>query len=411
MTDSENKNIFFACYGGGHAAMMMPVIKRLSENNRINMTILALTTGYDYLTSHGIKCKSYSDFTNLISSKSWEKYGTEIIGDESSYTGMISYNESLAYHGINFYDLVEQYGEYEALSLYNEMTRQSFYPINFMIKLLSFLKPDLVIATNSPRSEKAAIVAARKLNIASICMVDLFALQEYQWIACNNYANKVFVLNEEVKNFLVIKGRNPDDILVTGNPAFDRILSIDALDKSRYLKKTKYTNDKINILYASQPEPAVHPFNDKMGDVNLPRSIENVLRYFVSDKENFRLVVRYHPSENIDFTESKNCILSPNTEDLHSMLHCMDLVIVTSSTVGLEASIANIPVISVDRSIFTSDAPYSQMGISIGLSHESMLPLTLNKYTELKINKAHSKNHCSATENVCQNILKIIKNA
>ena len=62
---------------------------------------------------------------------------------------------------------------------------------------------------------------AGKLNIPSVCIVDLFAVKEVAWVGEPGYADKVCVLSEFVKNTLMRAGRNDKDIIVTGNPAFE----------------------------------------------------------------------------------------------------------------------------------------------------------------------------------------------
>ena len=57
---------------------------------------------------------------------------------------------------INLADLHDRLGEAAARQLYEERGRWAFHPIGFMRRLMTKLKPDVVVATNSPRSEAAA---------------------------------------------------------------------------------------------------------------------------------------------------------------------------------------------------------------------------------------------------------------
>ncbi|MEM7998619.1 hypothetical protein Q4R43_19410, partial [Morganella morganii] len=130
---------------------------------------------------------------------------------------------------------------------------------------------------------------------------------------------------------------------------------------------------------ASQPEPEQHPFCDKKGNPGLPREIEIYLRNYIKNNKNKKLVLRYHPSENTIFNEQKNIFHSKKSDSLYTLLHAADLVIVTASTVGLEASLIGKNVLSIDTSIFTDDAPFSKMGISIGVKRISDLEYHINK--------------------------------
>ena len=69
-----------------------------------------------------------------------------------------------------------------------------------MRNLLKDLRPNFVISTNSPRSEKAAIDAARLENIKSVCLCDLLVIPESEWLKNNDFADFLFVIDDRVKN-------------------------------------------------------------------------------------------------------------------------------------------------------------------------------------------------------------------
>jgi hypothetical protein len=123
------------------------------------------------------------------------------------------------------------------------------------------------------------------------------------------------------------------------------------------------------ILWASQIEPERHPFADVSGDPKLPRLVEETLRKIVGNDKNLRLVIRYHPSENLYFKPASRVERSCVTESISTLLHAVDVVVVTASTVGLEAALAGRRVVSVDLSVFTQDTQYATMGISRGVKN------------------------------------------
>ncbi|MEY8212913.1 MAG: hypothetical protein RPR97_00380, partial [Colwellia sp.] len=291
-----------------------------------------------------------------------------------------------------------------AQARYSEKHRQAFYPINFMKAVIEYLKADLVVATNSPRSERAIIDAAGIFGCASICIVDMFALQEVEWIGRTGFSKKVCVLNDSVKEMFIKEGRNSADIIVTGNPAFDSLQDKDKLMQGGEIrKKFNLKPGQLAILYASQPEPAKHPFNERIGDESLPRRIEAVLRAEAGQHDKYKLIVRYHPSETIEFEAGKNILSSPKSENLHALLHAVDIVVVAASTVGLEASLIGKNVISVDDSIFTLDAPFSQMGISTGVDCPSQLPAALDSLVY-----KNTRESLSELEDSTSKIIKVV---
>lgn len=361
------KSVLFVAYGGGHVAMLAPIASALLEAKR-PFVFLALTTARATLDSLSIPSIGFRDLTGAMDMdvQAWGR----ILADELPDGGSVSFEESVSYLGLNFRELVQDVGEVEAWKRYRTFGRHSFLPVRTMEHAISMIKPDVVVTTNSPRVEQAAILAARRLSIPSICAVDLFALQEIQWIGKPNYADCICVLNEQVRDFFLDNGRQPEEVIVTGNPAFDALNDpIVEIEGYRLREKRGWNDGLINILWASQIEPESHPFSSLKGDPMLPRNVEQELRKFIASNSQYRLIVRYHPSENVSFEPDERVDFSPNIEPIEPLLHAVDIVVVTASTVGLQASIVGKPVFSIDQSIFTSDTLYSRMGISVGLDH------------------------------------------
>ncbi|MEY8212914.1 MAG: hypothetical protein RPR97_00385, partial [Colwellia sp.] len=97
-------HILFVCYGGGHAKMLVPVIKQLSLRSGLKLTVLALTTAATVMKENSIPYIGYKDLTHLVKG-GWYLYGNRLIGDDTP-NSTVSKEESLAYHGINYLDLI-----------------------------------------------------------------------------------------------------------------------------------------------------------------------------------------------------------------------------------------------------------------------------------------------------------------
>ena len=224
-----------------------------------------------------------------------------------------------------------------------------------------------MVATNSPRLERAAIEAAENFGVPAICMIDLFALQEIDWIGQPGYANKICVLSEKVMELFLAAGRSADEIVVTGNPAFDYLGGGDLPDKGRQLRELKgWGEDKV-VLWCLQTEPEVHPFNGQQGDPTLPLSIEAALKSCCSGNKGVRLYVRPYPNEDMSRRKQFDGVEYGTKDDLSALLSAVDLVVIMSSTVGLEAALMKKPVVSVNMSIFTDDMPFAQMSLAEGV--------------------------------------------
>lgn len=346
--------------------MLLPVAK-LAMAKGHDVRFLALTTAGRMAEEAGVPRLCFADLTAFAAAGAAE-YGAELARDLPA-DGPVPLAESAAYLGASFADLVAERGEEEARRLYAERGRHAFLPVGFFRRMLSAMRPDLLIATNSPRAEQAAILACGELGIPSLCAVDLFALQEVRWVGRPGYADRLCVLNDEVARMMMDHGRAAEEVAVTGNPAFDRLTGPEAeLLGTQYRRARGWSDDGIRtILWASQVEPEQHPFDGRPGNPELPRDVERELRSFIRNHPGYRLLVRYHPSERVDFEPEPGVEFSGRDEKLDAVLNAVDLVVVTASTVGLEAAIAGRPVISVDCSVFTADTPYARFGISVGV--------------------------------------------
>lgn len=356
--------ILFVAYGGGHVAALAPVALALRARG-VPFVFLALTTARAYLERLGIAAIGMADLPGAAE--------PEVLahGERLAATlppgGTVAHHETVAYLGLNYRDLCAAHGPQQAAERYAREGRQAFLPVPTMAAAIAALRPQLVVATNAPRAEQAAILAAGQAGVPALCLVDLFAAHEIKWCGQPGYGTRVCVLNEAVRDAFVAYGRAPEQVLVTGNPAFDRLRDPAAIAAGARLRQARGWDDGCRtVLWASQIESARHPFTGQEGDPTLPRRIEQELRRLVAADPGLRLVVRYHPSEREVFVAQDRVALSTAEDDLSSLLHAVDVVVVTASTVGLEAALAGRPVVSVDDSIYHADAPYSAMGIASG---------------------------------------------
>ena len=214
------KKVLFVCYGGGHVGILLPIAERLQEM-QIKIEFLALTTAINVLKTTEYKYYTFKDF---FKSKEVLYYGKKLLEGLESHK--MDDSDSISYLGQNFIELIDNHGISDADYIYKRDGRSSFFPLESISLILSELQPDLVISTNSPRSEKAAIFASRKLGIPSIAIGDLFMIRPLKWFSDNSFADKICVFNIESKKKLVDLGRNEASVIVTGNPAFDVLVKL-----------------------------------------------------------------------------------------------------------------------------------------------------------------------------------------
>lgn len=366
--------LLFVAYGGGHINALVPVAK-LARRAGHSVVVIALTTARRAAINAGLEPLSMSSLSPFAGEGA-ERYGRELAQAVSG--GPVGFEESAAYLGTSFAELVEDLGEKNAYKAYGESGRSIFLPVRFFERALRSLAPDVVVATSAPRSERAAIMAAGRCRIPAVCVVDLFATAEVDWVGENGYANRVCVVSESVKQHLVDQGRTPHDIFVSGNPAFDGLADSTCVEAGRKVRAQAGWEQRFVVAWASQPEPARHPFTGERGNVKLPQKLEKSLVSWAAAQCGRGLIVRHHPNESRrQPTPSSTVRFSSPDEPVEAMLHSCDCLVTIASTVGLQAALIGLPVVTYDSSILTSGAPYSSIGMSLGISDLGELPTAL----------------------------------
>ena len=376
------RKALFVAYGGGHISMVLPVMKQLRMlDPHVECVVLALTTGYRLAQTAGEQPLGYKDFLHLVDAPAALQWGEILLGNNSSPD--VTREESVAYLGINYLDLIAQHGEPGAAQLYAEKGRYGFAPLNFMNRLFDALNPDVVIATNSPRSEEAALTVAVARGIPSVGMVDLFGLDSDTFVLRDIKPAVTCVLAESVRVRLMQRGFAASAVKVTGNPGFDGLFNPKNRELANAFIEGKGWQGKDIIFNAGSWEPLAHPDTPIPAGRSFPMEIEGILRRYVSSRPNTALIQRYHPGDwfeyprlpldaNVHFSE-------PPNEPIHPLLIASSVVVNTNSTLGLEAAVIGKPVISIENS------PSVHVWFSLaklGVSHPSAthldLPATLD---------------------------------
>lgn len=364
--------------------MVVPVVNELKKRGGWDISVIGLTTAGPVLEKAGIPYLGFKDFLlpqDWYAVETGKRLTDELVENSAKSPG-VSMEETIAYLGLSYSDLEENLGKDEAHEKYKLLGRHAFFPVITMKRILREVSPDMVIATNSPRAERAAIIAAGELGIPCVCMVDLFALQEVKWIGKRGYANKLCVNSEYTKKILLATERIGEEVIVTGNPAFDRLGDPGLFLKAAEFRRERKIENKKMILWASQPEPAVHSVNGRKGDKELPFKIGKKLIEIMKKHSDWHLAYRPHPSETRFLVCGSENMSFEKDSDLAVLLCASDAVVTSTSTVGLEGALLGKPLVTIDLSVFSPDMPYSEMGLSIGVSDFSMLEAAVKKAFE-----------------------------
>jgi len=353
----------FVAYGGGHAKALLPVARLVQAQGLAQVVFLALTTAAAPVREAGLPTIGFADLLEASDTQAL-RHGERLVDGLSVQAALRE--ESVAYLGLSYAELEADVGVQAAADRYRQYGRQAFLPVRVLERALRRWQPACVLTTNSPRAERAALLAARRLGVPSVCVLDLFGVWEREWLVRPDYADALCVLNPQVASSLIAAGRPARDVHVTGNPAFDAIGDPGVVAQGQALRRDAGWTGQRVLLYASSPEPEQVTGIVGQGDPAWPARIESELVSAVQRDASLALWVRRHPSEAA--ADAIRAAAHPRIRvaegPLHPYLHACDEVVVTVSTVGVEANRVGRAVTQVRGSILDSLSPYRAMGIA-----------------------------------------------
>lgn len=355
--------------------VLAPLYAELAERYRV--TVLALTSAGAYMRKLGIPSLGFKDFA-FTGSYEIQAYGQRLAADIPD-NGVVPREETVAYLGASFIDLVNQLGdECAAYEQYLEKGRAAFLPVASLRKMIDELHVDAVVTTNAPRAERAALIVARTLNLPTICVNDnLWLRGGIADVAENQLADRICVLSESVRQELILKTSvDPDVVVVTGTPVFDAI------------KKTPRVRSESNIprvLLADCDLPDVHPYLDLRSIVP---GIGEAVRAELNRLSAAGVVdvwFRPHPSQIYDYSAYSACHVSEPHENLHERLARTDIVVTAISTVGIEGRAMGLGLVSIEDTVWSALESYEVAGYSTGIRNpDHLMSAIMKEYTSLR---------------------------
>ena len=389
---SRAPRVLFVSYGGGHIGMVLPVIRELEALlPGVQCTLLALTTGHLKAQAARPDTLGYRNFLHLVDADAARAWGERL--SEGNTSPDVPRDETIAYLGINYLDLIAQYGETGAADLYCEQGRYGFRPLHFMRAVMDALQPDAVVATNSPRSERAALDAAGERGLPTIGMVDMFGLDSDTYVLHQPKPAWTCVISEGVRQRLIARGFLAESVAVTGNPAFDGLSSIANAEKAQTFVERQGWQGLTPILWTGHLEPT--DASDPMfAGPRLGLKVEHALRDLIRVRDDLALIVRYHPNEWHHFQrlpeQHRVHFSKPSEEPIHPLILASRAVVVQNSTVGLESAIAGRPVVSLEFADTVKNSfSMAKMGVSVPCHQLPDLLSILNQV--LSWPEAHAK--------------------
>ena len=374
------KKIFIPVYGGGHCKLIISLYDSLIR--KFDVTILALTLAEEYLSNHEIPYKTLKDYLEYIDlGDKIVQLGDQFIKENNiDYERIGLYNSSI-YYGCNIRDYILKYGEDDIVDSYGKQNRLIFLPINTMEAILKIENPDAVLTTNSPRFERASILAAKNLGITNYSIEDLLGNSRVFSLKDTNtdyYGDYIFVLNNFVRENLINQGVKAKKIVVSGLPTFDNL-------KNHYTDifnfKQRYgidLNKKIITWASHVSEDEIYIF-------------EELLKVFTLNNE-YLLIIKPHPNENYSYMEKMLAKIHTNSIrliencDIRDLINISELLLTQYSTCGLEALFMQTPVIVLNPFDKKYDTDYSSLNIASKCQDLSKILINIEEKKQYHLN-------------------------
>lgn len=244
--------------------------------------------------------------------------------------------------------------------------------------------------------EKKFIVAARKLSIPSLSVLDFWS--HY----CVRFSNKdgklscapdmIAIMDDMAKKEMIAAGFDEKRLIVTGQPAFDDLdlwKSKFGPEKMANLRdELRVGNGDLMILFASQPlstlygtdasNPMYPGYTEKEVLLALIRSLKEVQKN-ISRK--IVLVIRPHPREDpksfMQIHDNKLTVIVSTSGNSRDFVMAADLVVGMTTALLVEACYLDRTVLSLQPGLQQADLlPTNRSGMSIGVyTEEDITPV------------------------------------
>jgi UDP-N-acetylglucosamine 2-epimerase len=409
---------------------IQPILKEL-KNTKYDVCALDISTGVFFINLKVFKEKIKDSklkhilLEDYISRKDI-KYINRLNEKFKNSWNSLKNNQNLInlfeFNGINIWKLVEN-----QFSCYFDV-RLKDYLINLIgiDNVIKSLNPTIAVTpSETTEFEKGLFLSCQKNNIPVIAiqhgiLTDLRCFHEKNEVSLNEVKPEycpiptiTAVYGESDKDFLIEKGNYPrNSVVVTGNQRYDPLAYADKLfNKEKICSKLKINPYKKIVVFATRNAPSI-----KFKEI-LTKTVCGAFQKL----KDVQLIIKVHPNENIEFYREivKNYKIDVRItkEDIFQFLYICDGLVISGSTVGMEAVILGKPVINL--MVESNYGSYVKEGVAIEAKSEkglveSVKKVLYDKKTKENLTKNRKKyvfNHNYKIDGkASERIVKIITN-
>ncbi|MBP2044975.1 UDP-N-acetylglucosamine 2-epimerase [Methanobacterium aggregans] len=308
---------------------LMPVVNELRNKKDYNIYVMAREADIN-------RYKDDYSFSQLELKKPGIKrmIMSPLRGKVKRYSSKLENPGSFKYNGADIWKYVA-----DDLHHLNMGRLKVLYHLENFQKIMEDLNPKLVAVGDDRTSfVRAQLIQAIKRDIPVVEVQHGLYLPGGPMT--DPISDKIFIWGEGTKPALMGAGAREDQLEVTGSPLYDSLIS--------RIPDVKQDSEPKTILFATQPM-ATQSISD---DTNL--QVAQKIAGFLEKRKDLKLIVKPHPVENADYYRSalksipEDIVdVRDSREDIFQFLELADIVILMSSTVGIEAAIMDKPMICI----------------------------------------------------------------
>ncbi len=326
----------------------------------------------------------YDVVTNYLTKESKERlmlFKRDLNKQLSSLKKSGDLQRNINYKGIDLSSLLANMFDY----LYIRGYLQSAFYLECLNNLFEYSKPKLIITHGEGQKKNNIIInLSKKYGIKSVfAMHGSFGLN---YLYGHLLSDKIAVYGHKYKDILTNLGNESDKISITGNPAWD------------YLIKEEFKNEKLSNLNLPHDKNIII-----LATMIFPFELRNNLVYptikALTHLPDCHLVIKLHPEEKPDFYKELinqyklNATIVDDLSLLHPLIKMSKLVIISNSTVGLEALILDKPLIDVNLTKMPFYQDYVKESVALGVRNEdNLLPAIKSILEDKTVRKNLEKN-------------------
>ncbi|NQV08808.1 CDP-glycerol glycerophosphotransferase family protein [Candidatus Woesearchaeota archaeon] len=273
------------------------------------------------------------------------------------------------------------------ISLYfNIRARDHMRSIVAIDNIVESVKPRIAVTpVETSEFDKGLFLACQKRGVPCIgiqhgLIKDLRCVHDKDEISLKKVSpdycpipTKTAVFGENDKEFLIKHGNYPaESVVVTGNQRDDRMFN----EKSRYNKESICKKLALNpkrkiIVFATDPDIK------KEKSINLIKTISN------SINNNIQFLIKVHPGESEEIyrkiVKNNNINAIITKHDVYEVLYICDALLNVKSAIGLETTIMDTPIITLNFSGKVPDyIDYTEKGVGLEAKNREELKKVIN---------------------------------